>query len=323
MKKILILFLIAIISNSCKRIKVVPIVVSTEPQFTYIDNYLFILDDACKDSVEELPEINSGYQFVEDPTNVRYASFNPNNPNEIIYYRDNYVIGGTNEVLIYDRTLQSSKVLANLKLNSPPKWGKNGWILLSSNGVYKIKENGDSLGLIASGTYPEWNYTSTKFVCTSPGTSNGYIYDFLNNTTENLSFHIGYGPAWQNQKNLMVHFPTDQVMQGFNLGDMNVKTNKRILYQMSSHLPCWLNDSEFVYTQDDKLKILNIENYTISTIAKFCANDHGHFLSYSQISNELMMPVEHWKSIGPELVEISGRIMVLNFNTYTVSYFNP
>ena len=71
---------------ACNKVK--PQDISYDTGFEQIVDYKFILNANCDTAIiPELPEINQGYIVHEDATNVKFASFNPNNSNEIVFCR--------------------------------------------------------------------------------------------------------------------------------------------------------------------------------------------------------------------------------------------
>lgn len=303
--------------------------------FTFLENNIFDLNGNCKDTlIPELPEISSGYEFVDINTNLKFASFNPNNPNEIVYYRDNYNLNGVHSVMIYDRVSNTERLLVDKQIISPPKWGKNGWILLSAGNIYKIKDNGDSLEVIANGYSAEWNYDCTKFAYpVVDGNTNKYVgvvQDFVSHVKDTLPFMLGSHNDWQNQSNKMVFHTSEMAYNGVNIVDMD-KREKTMLLNLpnQSFIPCWINDKEFVFVGEHPLTFkkhlfaCNILNRTVTVLGTFCSNDFSSFLNYCPLSNELITVVHHWQSLGGVKIKITTQLMILNFNTHAITYYNP
>lgn len=303
--------------------------------FTFLEDNIFDLNGNCTDTlIPELTGSNIGYEFVDISTNLKFASFNPNNPNEIIYCRDNYNLNGVHNVMIFDRVSNTERLLINKQLISLPKWGKNGWILLSAGNIYKIKEDGDSLEAIAQGYSAEWNYDCTKFAYpVVDGNINKYIgvvQDFYSHVKDTLPFMLASHIDWQNQTNKIVFYTSEQAYKGVNIVDMDKREKTTILdlpYQ--SFVPGWINDKEFVFsgehpvTFNNHLFVCNIVSKTITSIGTFCPNDFSGFLNYCPLSNELITVVHHWESLGGNKIRVSTQLMVLNFNTRAITYYNP
>lgn len=317
MKQILITFQILIVFLvSCKKEKI----------DNSVETYLFNLNSNCTDTY--IPETNSGgfiidYQIIIDPNYVNYPFFNPNNPNEFLYYNQY----STSNIYIYNRTTNTKKILTNTNLLSPPKWGKNGWVLLDNGKINLIKENGDSLQQICNGYNPEWNSQANKFAFdVVNGNINKYIgvtYDFQTKTKDTLPFMLGAGKCWQNNTNKIIFYSSEETMQGFALVDMNTKTRTLLNKIESQSPPCWINENEFVYSSNQKIFIFNILTGISKSIAKLCSNENIGYLSYSPISNEVITSLNHWNKIDSDTILITSKIMVLNFTNNSVSYITP
>jgi hypothetical protein len=93
--------------------------------------------------------------------------FNPQNSNEFLYCNGS---GLNDSIFKYNLITQTSTlILSGQDLFSRPYWGKNDWIVFSSNGpnIWKVKSSGDSLTQLTfdSGNYfPGWNYDYTAIV---------------------------------------------------------------------------------------------------------------------------------------------------------------
>lgn len=316
---------------ACNKVK--PPDISYDTGFEQIVDYKFILNANCDTAIiPELPEINQGYIVHEDATNVKFASFNPNNSNEIVFCRKSN--GATKEINVYDRQTHTSRLLTSMQIISPPKWGNNGWILLNAGNIYKIKGNGDSLEVIAKGYSSEWNYDGSKFAydVLNGNTKHyiGVVQDFATGKKDTLPFTLDSHISWQNQDNQMVFYTSDQNSKGINIVDMN-KVEKKKIFEIpdQSTLTCWINNNEFAFVISDtslnryQLKICNIKTSTITAIAEFCLYDSAVFLSYSPSSNELLTIVSHVSSLGGIHLSITARLMVLNLNDYSVNYIDP
>ena len=291
-------------------------------------NFIFNTNSNCTDTeVSTLSEPSLGFIFTFNNKYSTMPYFNPNNPNEFIYYNQY----STNNLYIFNRTTNTKSLVINAVLIFPPKWGKNNWILLNthSKDVYKIKTNGDSLlKIISSECYnPEWNKDATQiaFHTTNWNTSKsiGVIYNTQSNIKDTLPFMLTAGKCWQNSTNKIIFYSTEQNMKGFVSADINNRTRTLLTDIESPTPPCWINDSEFVYSFNSKIFIFNILTGNNNIIAELCSNEHIGYISYSPISKELITSIDHWKALDKENILISSKIMILNFNDNSVSYITP
>ncbi|HMT35484.1 MAG TPA: hypothetical protein PKC41_06480 [Chitinophagaceae bacterium] len=322
MKYIIISFIILFIFSSCKRAKILPVLpTSKHEKYTYIDNYIFNLNSNCTDTILDFG--NQEPQFIFHNSYTNYAYFNPENPNEILYYKDNYSLNSNYKLLIYNRSTASSQLLFNSQLTSQAKWSRNGWVLLCADSIYKIKPNGDSLEALTRGKNAEWNFEGTKFVFKPFDESCTLLYNDSSKITDTLPIKVEGLLCWQNATNLMAFASTDISTNGLNIVDMNQMSSETVLDNLSPVGLYWLSEFEIIYGGDHNIRILNLKNNTITTIAKICPNEGIHSICYSSISNELLITVSHYKQIDKTKVEASSYLMILNFNDYSVTYIKP
>jgi hypothetical protein len=296
-----------------------------EDDFKYSENLIFNLDGNCKDSVVELPPINIGYQIYFDTNYTRYANFNPNNKNEIIYYKQY-----KDQVLILDRSTGKSRLLTNMHLLSAPKWGSNGWILLNTLDIYKIKSDGTALEKICKGYNPEWNMDGTQFafsvVDNNLQRDIGVVCHLIDNTMDTLPFRLNAGKCWQNPDDLMVFHTNEMGSVGFNIVDFKLMKRERIYEcQSPSVSPCWISNDEFIYVSDmtdqehdSKIQVMSLKNRSITAIGTLCNNDQIGSFSFSPASNEVIATLIHWKSVGSTEVELTANLLLLNLSTHAI-----
>jgi len=108
--------------------------------------------------------------FSESRFQYKAPYFNPNNPNEFVYwFRDREL--GIRQVIKYNMLTQQKIVLVdNFKLEGQPKWSRKGWIALPRasgyvDHIFVVKDNGDSLLQFTTHTanhYPVWNSSGEK-----------------------------------------------------------------------------------------------------------------------------------------------------------------
>ena len=193
----LFIWLIILVNASCKKDR--PISGCN----CYTNNYV------CTDaqfSTDSSGNIQLQPTFLYDTGYVSWPYFNPNNSSEIIYCKDGQLIK-------YNLSTSLSQILYSGGIIRPPKWGRNGWILLNVVGakVYKINANGDSLTQLTYNTdfAPEWNYSGDKFMTqhsnsTTSTSYNSAIFDIDGNLLDTLPDQFGSAMCWQNESNLFI-----------------------------------------------------------------------------------------------------------------------
>ncbi len=128
-----------------------------------------------KGMCHDLPSSPSatGWNYIYPSYNHKAPFFNPNNPEEIVYVREDF---DTNDGSFLKTELWKADITAGTEellldnVRNHPRWGITNWLLFNrtDNQVWKMKSNGDSLTQLTNGTlhtYPDWNPDNTKFIC--------------------------------------------------------------------------------------------------------------------------------------------------------------
>ncbi|MCF8374335.1 MAG: hypothetical protein K9H64_22120 [Bacteroidales bacterium] len=140
-------------------------IIGCKRETTYIDDCDCCLP--CKE-LEHQDGLVSDVIY-HSPEQYKFPCFNPNIENEFIYYYTNTTQNQA-QLIKYNIATHEKKVLINdFHLIGPPKWGKNNWILLNNSfqEIWKIKNNGDSLSIVATGgcnIFPNWDSTCKNIV---------------------------------------------------------------------------------------------------------------------------------------------------------------
>lgn len=132
-QSILLILTFGPIFNSCKK----------ENVGHYNDSSTF----ECENYDWTLPIGTSVVEFYEDSIQYKFPAINPNNPNEIVYMKQDY-INDTYQLIKYNYQTQQSLVLVNnIQINNQPSWSVNGKIAFQYQigQIYIISDNGFNL----------------------------------------------------------------------------------------------------------------------------------------------------------------------------------
>ena len=138
--------------------------------------------------------------------------FNPNNPYEIVFVKDNMVTPTIEEEIWRFNfcTGEQSLIATNYYYNLD--FGSNGWIMYTGTGhqVYKVKSNGDSLtALTNQGGYNwagDWSPDGKKYFYSR--SSGAWVYDLQNNLVYSQSSSSAAPPiAWIDNTHLLLNWP--------------------------------------------------------------------------------------------------------------------
>lgn len=100
----------------------------------------------CENYDWTLPPGATFPEVYEDSIQYRFPTVNPNNPFEVLYYKEDY-INDTYQLIKYNyQTQQSLILLNNYPINNQPSWSVNGKIAYQSlsGKIYIIDENGSN-----------------------------------------------------------------------------------------------------------------------------------------------------------------------------------
>src|SRR5688572_8536209 len=128
--------------------------------------------DSC-DTCKLYPDYEGwqlGFDILEDSVHRRMPYFNPNNPDEILYVKEDntnaqMTINTYNLVTEEHYVIYTGSNWGASSIYSAPKWGINDWIIftLGDENVYKVKGDGTALTqLTFAGVYhfPTFNQTA-------------------------------------------------------------------------------------------------------------------------------------------------------------------
>lgn len=212
---------------------------------------------------EELPplgEYTYGYEYNYE-NYITSPEFNPNNENEFIYIEQSEKIWKFN-ILTKEKTLLFSD---GQLLYAGLTWSKKDWIIFHKglNGLYRMKENGDSLTPIQFSEpifHPKWNWEGTKFVVYR-GFSNGQKYslvfndqyqviDTLMDKTQIVSWnHPRYAANEEITK-----------IQMLNVENKQVEREITSTYQNTLGAFAWGNGSNILYSNADGMFLHDLES---------------------------------------------------------------
>lgn len=137
------------------------------------------------------------------PYDYTYPSFNPNDPDQLAYYRhDNLALAPGSEVWIMDFCTGGQQLITDNAFYGLD-WGANGWLAYTGTdqNIWKVKSNGDSLAqLTFIGDYnrfPKWNPNGERIAFQSEimGATFFFISDEHGKLTDTLE-ELSYAGAW-------------------------------------------------------------------------------------------------------------------------------
>jgi hypothetical protein len=288
---------------------------------------MFNLSYNCQvDFIPNTDSIQQPLAFL-DSSDSKFITFNPNNPDEILYYSK-----FSKALLIFNRANFTKKVFKYLEqMSYPPRWSINNEIIFQNNIDGKItifNEIGEVKKVIGLGLVADFSNDGNKVIyqsyINSLGGYRGIVYNALNNKYDTLKEQLNVSLVWGFNSHLICYLTYEQTKTGVNIFDVNNKRNTLIqnidINKISPNSFNWISETEYFYTQGGKLYIYNIINLELKVIGEVCAGEYISWSSYCPKSKELITTLSHWTTINKDLVKITSRVLILNFGTGKISY---
>src|SRR5690606_1817176 len=128
----------------------------------------------CIDHTQITDEFGTPLHEVVYPA-FGMPSFNPNNPNEIIFRDFTNQTPDSFNMARYNLITKEYSLIFRGYFRSRPRWSKKDWIIFgiwsgqigTGFDIWKMKSNGDSLTQLTfngRSHHPEWNKTGDKFI---------------------------------------------------------------------------------------------------------------------------------------------------------------
>jgi hypothetical protein len=126
--------------------------------------------------------------------------FNPDNENEFIYVEASPTRPGE-RLCKYNLLSNTKTVLLERNYFAPPKYGRNGMILLnfSDGSIWKMHDDGTELTQLTGGRNCynlSWNFDHSKFVFNDESIKKGVIMDTNGIASDTLDIHFFNSTAW-------------------------------------------------------------------------------------------------------------------------------
>lgn len=277
----------------------------------------------------DLPVVQSTYAqlngpfFTYDTGYVSYPYFNPNDANQIIFYKPFTATGP--ELIKYNLSTRQQQVIFTQSIIGAPKWGKSGWILFSMGQTYKVKDNGDSLTQLTFSTgsdnyNPEWNYAGDKFITEHTGSNFDYIiYDSNGNFLASVPDLFSGVISWQNPNNLLLVNQVDNtlcVLNPVNDSLFIIPTTGINASTFNTGPVLWYPDGiSILYGTSCGVYKMNYAGGSSNCIQSKCSNDEYLWSSVSAISQKIICEIDHWKSTNNgNNILITSKLVLMNFD---------
>lgn len=192
-----------------------------EPASEQVDSSILL----CNECLIDCQEVYSS----EIPYDYYYPRFNPNNPEQLAYYRyGNTEYNVTSEIWVMDFCAGESKMLVDNAFYGLD-WSVKGWLIYTANdqNIWKIKSNGDSLMQVTFigdyNRYPSWSPDGTRIAFNSEleGETYFFILDEIENTIDTIQ-ELRHAGAWSWVDENRICFLTGEYNGSFTTKKLNV-----------------------------------------------------------------------------------------------------
>ncbi len=271
----------------------------------------------CQDNgFDTMPYSYGEPMIYADSLNIQFPYFNPNNPNEIIYY-----LGYRRELIKYNIANKTKQILYKGQLFNRAKWSRKGWMLIPADDgqIWKIKDDGTQLTQLTFGSmghlYPEWNMEGTKFGCWAVTKGNSYtiIYDEFGAAIDSLKSPLT--GCWQGRDtNILLG------AGGSAIGYTDIRQDSFILLfrwppsnQNEFHDSYWMQDGiNAIVVANNGIYSFNTQTKKLTFLKQFCPHDYYYSLSISYQSNKILLQKSTWYFVGNNRVFIKTKLVLMN-----------
>ncbi|MEX1001388.1 MAG: hypothetical protein WDZ35_04670 [Crocinitomicaceae bacterium] len=249
---------------------------------------------------EEIPPFTEsnygfGYKYISDTIkDISYGlpQFNPNNSDEIIFYRSDKK-NSTNSMVKYNLNSKLETIVYEGDIASHPRWSIKDWIIFGkANGnVWKIRSSGDSLTQLTfdNQSYsPIWNQGGNKFIARNISSNlMSVIYSENGIPLDTISFDVYNSDSWDYDSLLISH-------HYFKIDVINPNNNQLLKsYEYDANEVLWGSvlrlDAEFiVWSQIDGIYKSDINFSKIEKVKSTCNAEQYLLGSVNNTKNKMI-----------------------------------
>ncbi len=274
------------------------------------------------------PQNNLGeYDYTMPKYHYTSPSFNPNNENEIAFYRLS-----PPEIAICIYNLQTHELRTIYKPQEgfgtgTPEWGNDNWIFfpMKDRQIWKIKANGDSLMQVTNNPLcfnPQLNTNFHKMIYyhfwnVSEFTGNIFISDEKGNVLDSIR-GIMQLSAWQNSDNIALFSHLNSTNAIGTIQVLNPNTKERIdigSYNFDGNSEnglCWIDNNTLFYILEDGVYKIDIPTQKTTQLRVTCETKNYTNPSYSLSSHKIVACKTTKKMVGDNLVEVNKKLCILD-----------
>jgi hypothetical protein len=267
------------------------------------------------ETCESLPDPGGFGWQNETPKMLRFVCYNPLDDQEFLFV---HMAAGTSKLYTYNTSSNILKLVFEGGIWYPPRWGKNGWILLnlSDENIWKVKSNGDSLTKITSAGhyhYSNWTYDCDAII-TDPLTKvsllnlNGALIDSF----ENLSIFT-YGQYFD-RNSIISNGPA---MGGGMVGIYYLSERKQVDLAPTNFGTCQLgppvSNNEFVWCDKDGIYRTNRETKSTVKLKSACGTKQYATPTVNSTKTKMMF-IQIAKIPEGTVLHSTYRIMEMNID---------
>jgi hypothetical protein len=288
--------------------------------------------DKIEPKCEDLPpskNLVTGYKILTPKYNYTAPSFNPSQPNEIVFYRT-----GEGKIDICTYNLQTNKLKTvyapeNGFGTGYPNWGSNNWIFfpMKDRNIWKINVNGDSLMQVTNNPLcynPILNTKLHKMIYyhfwSSPNfTGNIFISDEKGNVLDSIKGVMQLS-AWQNSDNIALFSSAGSINSQGKIQLLNPYTKEKTdigTYDFDGNSEnglCWIDNKTLVYVMEDGIYKIDVPTQKTEQLRVTCETKNYSNPSYSPTLNKIVVNKTTKKIVGDNSVELVSKICLLNVN---------
>jgi hypothetical protein len=296
----------------------------------------------CYDTAKISPPIMTFPNFHEAANYKRYATLNPNNISEVLFYKSYQPL--------FIQNIVPKNIIATIPYPTyatplwQPKWSKKNKLLLANGVVFTMNINGDSIvqqTFTGAHHSTDWDYEGNRFVSEhftdakdsltghNIGKSSYFIKNIYTGVYDSILVpRASAGQRWNNQNGILAYPYRDYYdykKQGYSILNTIDKSIYSILVNsLDPSIFSWVSNSSFVYFDNETRKLykLDIIEKKQKCIGKICSNEVIGCLDFDYASNTLMLLSQQTKDEGDNKFLNSSRLYYYNLTTQKVTEYD-
>jgi hypothetical protein len=271
------------------------------------------LEADCKELIFP-DEPSLGLIYIIDSASYLHPSFNPNNPDEIIFKHKEYGTG-VSRLYRYNLVTKEKYLIYTGELYFPSYWGSNDWIIMNpeDKNVWKIRPDGTGLAQLTNSNsdfYPTWSPDASMFMASRVfgGWSRTILYtsDAIPvDTLDNVG--LSAGGNWSN---------SNMNCRGDHVADIYKDSIVFSITIQEEHTGIlgvhWLNEEEYLWSYEAGIFHTNYITGITTLVKSSCRTREYMCPTYHPLKNKVIWQKVELTQLDKFKVAVKSRLYMMN-----------